>query len=71
MSYNEAETRYEPIDPGLRAKGYREWRTQLETPAPGKPHRRSCATARHRTAAFPLARHHSKHVLGMVIGRPC
>ena len=37
MSYNEAETRYELIDPILRAKGYREWRIKLETPAPVEP----------------------------------
>lgn len=37
MSYNEAETRYELIDPVLRAKGYREWRIKLETPAPVEP----------------------------------
>lgn len=37
MSYNEAETRYELIDPILRAKGYCEWRIKLETPAPVEP----------------------------------
>ena len=37
MPYNEAETRYELIDPILRAKGYREWRVKLETPAPVEP----------------------------------
>lgn len=37
MSYNEAETRYELIDPILRAKGYRQWRVKLETPAPVEP----------------------------------
>lgn len=37
MSYNEAETRYELIDPVLRAKGYRHWRVKLETPAPVEP----------------------------------
>ena len=26
MSYNEAETRYQLIDPILREKGYKEWR---------------------------------------------
>lgn len=37
MSYNEAETRYELIDPILREKGYRQWRIKLETPAPVEP----------------------------------
>lgn len=37
MAYNEAETRYELIDPVLREKGYREWRVKLETPAPVEP----------------------------------
>lgn len=37
MAYNEAETRYELIDPILRAKGYRQWRVKLETPAPVEP----------------------------------
>lgn len=37
MSYNEAETRYELIDPVLREKGYRQWRIRLETPAPVEP----------------------------------
>lgn len=37
MAYNEAETRYEPIDPILREKGYRQWRVKLETPAPVEP----------------------------------
>lgn len=37
MTYNEAETRYELIDPILRAKGYRQWRVKLETPAPVEP----------------------------------
>lgn len=46
MAYNEAETRYELIDPILREKGYRQWRVKLETPAPVEPtgnkgHRRS------------------------------
>ena len=34
MSCNEAQTRYELIDPVLRAQGYREWCIKLETPAP-------------------------------------
>ena len=37
MAYNEAETRYELIDPILREKGYRQWRVKLETPAPVEP----------------------------------
>lgn len=37
MAYNEAETRYELIDPVLRDKGYRHWRIKLETPAPVEP----------------------------------
>ena len=37
MSCNEAQTRYELIDPVLRAQGYREWRIKLETPAPVEP----------------------------------
>lgn len=37
MTYNEAETRYELIDPILREKGYRQWRVKLETPAPVEP----------------------------------
>ena len=37
MAYNEAETRYELIDPILREKGYRHWRIKLETPAPVEP----------------------------------
>jgi type I restriction enzyme, R subunit len=37
MPYNEAETRYQLIDPILRSKGYREWRIKLETPAPVEP----------------------------------
>ncbi|HZS03760.1 MAG TPA: hypothetical protein VFD58_02715 [Blastocatellia bacterium] len=37
MTYNEAETRYQLIDPILRDKGYREWRIRLETPAPVEP----------------------------------
>jgi len=37
LSYNEAETRYELIDPTLRGKGYRQWRIKLETPAPVEP----------------------------------
>jgi type I restriction enzyme R subunit len=37
MPYNEAETRYELIDPVLRDKGYRQWRVKLETPAPVEP----------------------------------
>ncbi|OGB27762.1 MAG: restriction endonuclease subunit R [Burkholderiales bacterium RIFCSPLOWO2_02_FULL_57_36] len=37
MAYNEAETRYELIDPVLREKGYRQWRIKLETPAPVEP----------------------------------
>ncbi|MFN7724393.1 MAG: DEAD/DEAH box helicase family protein, partial [Rubrivivax sp.] len=37
MGYNEAETRYELIDPILREKGYRQWRVRLETPAPVEP----------------------------------
>ena len=37
MPYNEAETRYQLIDPVLREKGYREWRIKLETPAPVEP----------------------------------
>ncbi|MCG3163605.1 MAG: hypothetical protein JMDDDDMK_05044 [Acidobacteria bacterium] len=37
MAYNEAETRYQLIDPVLRSKGYREWRIKLETPAPVEP----------------------------------
>jgi DNA-damage-inducible protein D len=34
LTYNEAETRFQLIDPVLRAKGYRQWRVRLETPAP-------------------------------------
>jgi type I restriction enzyme R subunit len=37
MTYNEAETRFELIDPVLREKGYRQWRIRLETPAPVEP----------------------------------
>jgi type I restriction enzyme R subunit len=37
VAYNEAETRYELIDPILREKGYRQWRVKLETPAPVEP----------------------------------
>ncbi len=37
MALNEAETRYELIDPVLREKGYRHWRVKLETPAPVEP----------------------------------
>lgn len=37
MSKNEAETRYELIDPVLRAKGYRMPYIKLETPAPVEP----------------------------------
>ncbi len=37
LTYNEAETRFELIDPVLRAKGYRQWRVRLETPAPVEP----------------------------------
>jgi type I restriction enzyme R subunit len=37
MSKNEAETRYELIDPVLRAKGYRLPYIRLETPAPVEP----------------------------------
>ena len=37
MPYNEAETRFELIDPVLREKGYRQWRIRLETPAPVEP----------------------------------
>lgn len=37
MTYNEAETHFELIDPVLRAKGYRQWRIKLETPAPVEP----------------------------------
>lgn len=37
MAYNEAETRYELIDPVLREKGYLQWRVKLETPAPVEP----------------------------------
>src|ERR1051325_8207925 len=37
MSKNEAETRYELIDPKLREKGYRLPYIRLETPAPVEP----------------------------------
>jgi len=37
MSKNEAETRYELIDPVLRGKGYRHPYIKLETPAPVEP----------------------------------
>ena len=37
MSMNEAETRFELIDPVLREKGYRMPYIQLETPAPVEP----------------------------------
>lgn len=37
MARNEAETRYELIDPVLRGKGYREPYIRLETPAPVEP----------------------------------
>jgi type I restriction enzyme R subunit len=37
LTYNEAETRFQLIDPVLRAKGYRQWRVRLETPAPVEP----------------------------------
>jgi hypothetical protein len=37
MPKNEAETRYELIDPVLRAKGYRLPYIRLETPAPVEP----------------------------------
>src|SRR5215510_4414623 len=37
MSKNEAETRYELIDPALREKGYRVPYIKLETPAPVEP----------------------------------
>jgi type I restriction enzyme, R subunit len=37
MAKNEAETRYELIDPVLRAKGYRIPYIRLETPAPVEP----------------------------------
>src|ERR1700674_758451 len=37
MSKNEAETRYELIDPALREKGYRIPYVRLETPAPVEP----------------------------------
>lgn len=37
LTYNEAETRFQLIDPVLRAKGYRQWRVRLETPAPAEP----------------------------------
>src|SRR5690606_36025410 len=37
MIKNEAETRYELIDPVLRKKGYRVPYIQLETPAPVEP----------------------------------
>lgn len=37
MARNEAETRYELIDPVLRAKGYRVPYIRLETPAPVEP----------------------------------
>ena len=37
MSKNEAETRYELIDPVLRDKGYRYPYVKLETPAPVEP----------------------------------
>jgi type I restriction enzyme, R subunit len=37
MSKNEAETRYELIDPVLREKGYRVPYIKLETPAPVEP----------------------------------
>jgi hypothetical protein len=41
MSKNEAETRYELIDPILRVKGYRIPYIKLETPAPVEPNRDS------------------------------
>ena len=37
MPMNEAETRYELIDPGLREKGYRKPYVKLETKAPVEP----------------------------------
>ena len=37
MSMNEAETRYELIDPVLRKKGYTKPYIRLETPAPVEP----------------------------------
>ena len=37
MAKNEAETRYELIDPVLRGKGYRTPYVRLETPAPVEP----------------------------------
>ncbi len=37
MSMNEAETRYELIDPVLREKGYRKPYVKLETKAPVEP----------------------------------
>jgi type I restriction enzyme R subunit len=37
MNMNEAETRYELIDPVLRAKGYQKPYIRLETPAPVEP----------------------------------
>ena len=61
MSCNEAQTRYELIDPVLRAQGYREWRIKLETPAPVEPtgnkgHRRA-GLLRALVAAWPRGSH--------------
>ena len=61
MSCNKAETRWELIDPVLRAKGYREWRIKLETLVPveqtgNKGHRRA-GPLRALAAAWPRGSH--------------
>ena len=64
MGRNEAETRYELIDPVLRDKGYRVPYIRLETPAPVEP------TGPKGVAAMARAKSTAARVMRTLEGRP-